>query len=749
MKRYLFFSLFFFFIIIHGKSQISESGQPLSFKNEFSEKAIPVYVTPPFDMDALISEDAVDELAGDIPFRFGKDIAVNYTLENSGYWKTLENGDRIWLMSIMSEGAFSLNFIMDYFYLPPGARLFLYNENTKQYIGAFTNRNNNSDHIFATSPIAGDKITFELFEPKDKLGQSNINITYVIHAYKNIFGLEKDYGGSGSCNINVNCPQGTSWQNQKRAAAMILNSNNTRICSGAMVNNARQDGTPYFLTANHCLSGTTSNSWIFMFNYESPTCTNQNGPTNQTVQGSTIRAKGADSDFALLELSSTPPPNYNVFYAGWSAIDIASDSCVGIHHPSGDIKKITFDYDTVTSSAYSGAGNDHWRIGSWNLGTTEGGSSGSPLFDKNHRIVGQLHGGSASCSNPTGYDVYGKFAYSWNTGTTPATRLKDWLDPDDTGITFLDGQDFNTPQFALDAALATIDQPAASVLCELEVTPQITLRNNGAQNLTSAVINYAVNSASFQTQQWNGSLAYLEFTTVSLPTLYLSQGQQDLKIFISSPNGLPDENNSNDTLNTTFETLLGNQVTLTLKTDNYPEETSWKLLDSTGATIYTSNSLAAQTTHTDIFCLHNGCYDFVILDSYGDGMAGGGWWNPSPPGTYSISALGLVLDSGSGDFGFSDTLHFCVNTASIDKHINENNISLYPNPVKDVLNIYIENIGQPYLLEIYNLNGKLISEITLEGNLNVINTSQFHDGIYFLKISNNEIFKVEKMIITR
>ena len=84
-----------------------------------------------------------------------------------------------------------------------------------------------------------------------------------------------------------------------------------------------------------------------------------------TVSGSTLRANYSFSDFALLELSASPPDSYNVFYAGWSAIDTPADSVVAVHHPSGDIKKISFDYDQVTSTSYLGTtpGNgSHWRV---------------------------------------------------------------------------------------------------------------------------------------------------------------------------------------------------------------------------------------------------------------------------------------------------------------------------------------------------------------------------------------------------
>ena len=117
-----------------------------------------------------------------------------------------------------------------------------------------------------------------------------------------------------------------------------------------------------------------------------------------------------------------PPESYNVHYAGWDVSGNTPNIPVGIHHPSGDIKKISFDYDNASNSG------NFWDIDSWDDGTTEPGSSGSPLFDGiSHRIIGQLYWGVASCTN-FGYDTYGKTSVSWNLG------LNQYLDPNNLGV---------------------------------------------------------------------------------------------------------------------------------------------------------------------------------------------------------------------------------------------------------------------------------------------------------------------------
>lgn len=436
-------SLLFLSLLIANSNvfgQISEGGIPPSFDKQLTQE-VPTVQMPDVNEDSLLQLDAAQYKNG-VPYRFGYPIEVDLDMNNSGIWEELPGGGKVWRLEISSPGAYSINLVYDWYDVPEGAEFFVYNSDKSKVLGAFTHRNNKEHSKFATGVVPGDKIILEYYEPSNVESQSIISISHVVHAYKDVFAAidDKGYGDSGDCNNNVNCPVGEDWQNEKRSVGMILTANNSRICTGSLVNNVQQDQTPYFLTANHCLGG--EETWIFMFNYESPDCEDQDGLTNYTVQGSDLLANNSASDFALLEINEAIPDSYRVHYAGWSAIDTTADNTTAIHHPSGDIKKISFDYDPTISDDYIGDGvpNSHWQVEDWDDGTTEPGSSGSPLFDQNHRIIGQLHGGYAACGNDDA-DWYGKVAYSWDYGSSESTRLKDWLDPDDTGTLVLDGWD--------------------------------------------------------------------------------------------------------------------------------------------------------------------------------------------------------------------------------------------------------------------------------------------------------------------
>ncbi|MFP4471227.1 MAG: T9SS type A sorting domain-containing protein, partial [Bacteroidales bacterium] len=185
--------------------------------------------------------------------------------------------------------------------------------------------------------------------------------------------------------------------------------------------------------------------------YEGPGC---EAPLNDllfnfyTMVGAEKKASsngpGQGSDFKLLLLEQMVPGNYQPYFNGWSLLNEQSPHGVTIHHPEGDIKKISTYTDTLISTNWGSIPNTHWEV-VWaqtftNWGVTEAGSSGSPIFDSEGRLIGQLTGGEASCSNLTGPDYYGKFWYSWDKNQlADSTMLRPWLDPDNTGVLTLDG----------------------------------------------------------------------------------------------------------------------------------------------------------------------------------------------------------------------------------------------------------------------------------------------------------------------
>src|ERR1035437_7035938 len=228
---------------------------------------------PAFDLAALKAEDAVNDQSKG-PFRFGYNHYVNYNLTNSGIWTTLPNGDRVWQLGLKSTGAQSLNLAFDNFYLPDGAKLFIYTADKKFVIGAFTKQNNNISQKFATDLIPGDALIIEYDEPATTANQGRLNLFRVTHGYRGVKDYaERAFGGAGSCQVNVNCPLGANWQNEKEGVVCLV-VGGSEFCSGSLVNDVPQDSKPYVLTANHCSSSNDWATWVFRFNWEAPGCTN-------------------------------------------------------------------------------------------------------------------------------------------------------------------------------------------------------------------------------------------------------------------------------------------------------------------------------------------------------------------------------------------------------------------------------------------------------------------------------------------
>jgi len=644
-------------LVFCAYAQIAIEKTPPSFNKNMAETAV-THQLPAFDAQAMLAEDEATK--GEGPLRFGKRHKVDMNLKQHGTWERLPNGDRIWRMTFYSPEAYSLNFLFSKFQMPEGAELYAYNADRSEVRGAFTVQNNKADGMFAITPVHGDEVTLEYYEPVTVRGEGLLEISYVVHAYRNLHEtmeeiLAKDYGDSGSCNNDVACTESAGWEDQIRSVAIIID-NGFRACTGAMVNNVAQDGTPYFLSANHCGVNISSN-WSFVFNYDSPSCDGPDGDLSNSIVGGELRAAYGPSDFSLFELSTPPPSGYAVYFAGWNKLDEAATSNTAIHHPAGDVKKISFNDDALYEGAWGSGdapvpGGDHWIVDDWEDGTTEGGSSGSPIFDQNKLIVGQLHGGGASCTNVV-YDSYGKFFSSWEGGGSPSTRLKDWLGE---GQDTLHGAYFIDPPLPFNVQAVNVSG-ADGVICTEEVAPQILVRNIGGMEISSFTVEYGYDSDLSNTFEWTGDpLGFYASVTIDLPATTVPLGMHTFDAVIANPNGNPDDDDSNNTATSSFEIIEGNTLTVNLTADNYPGETSYEITDqNTGEILHIGSGFAGNMLNINDFCLNDGCYTFTIFDAYLDGICCG-----YGEGNYElVDDDGDVLGSG-GEFGAQESVQFCL-----------------------------------------------------------------------------------------
>lgn len=407
---------------------------------------------PAVDRDALLAEDLDLERSGVVHRpRFAKTLPVSLTLDSAGTWESLADGSRLWRLRISSPGALSLNLALARFDLPPGAAMWLHDEDGAQLRGPYTAWDRKPDGGLWTPVVLGDELVVELLLPPGQSDHTVLEISAVNHGYR---GFGESAAGAavpkqGSCNIDVICPEGDPWRRQIRSVARI-SVLGAYWCSATLLNNTAEDDTPYLMTANHCLeSAGEAISLVAYWNYESPMCGMLGGgrPTQNQV-GSTLIATWAyqtGSDFTLVELDELPDESYDVYYAGWDATGSVPGGVVGIHHPSADEKAISFENDPLVPENHYGHGDHQWRVEAWDLGTTEGGSSGSCIFDVASGLcVGTLSAGIASCTNPDGYDIYGRFDVHWTGGGSSSSRVADWLDPTGSGLLVLEGKEPGT-----------------------------------------------------------------------------------------------------------------------------------------------------------------------------------------------------------------------------------------------------------------------------------------------------------------
>jgi hypothetical protein len=390
------------------------------------------------DPEVARAEDLVREDMG-LPPRFAVPQPVFIAPDNQGTWENLDQSTRLWRLRIRSEGALSINLGFTRYALPPGAELRLYPFDGSQPAIAFTDADNKAHGELWTPIIETDDLMVEVEIAAKAVDELDLELTSVNVGYRPLSEL---FDKSGTCNIDVVCPEGDDWRDDINTVAVISSGGSTN-CTGFMINNTADDETPYFVTAYHCgVRTANAPSLVAYWNYQSPICGAQTGGSlTQFNTGSTLRAEYSVSDFTLVELDELPDPAWNVAYAGWDHSGIEAQSAVAIHHPSVDEKSISFENDPTSTTTYLGTAvpgdGTHVRITDWDLGTTEGGSSGSPLFDQDHRVIGQLHGGYAACGNDES-DWYGRWSVSWNGGGAATSRLRDWLDPLATGQTVLD-----------------------------------------------------------------------------------------------------------------------------------------------------------------------------------------------------------------------------------------------------------------------------------------------------------------------
>lgn len=730
--------------------QVDSQQTPPNFKSKIPQVQAK-FVLPKIDNESEREVERKRQLAsGDKMYRFGTEVAVDLPFFNLADHFLTPSGNRISQYALESKGALSINLILEDFHLASGAKLFLTAEDGR-YIGAYTAVNNNDAEVLGTEILKSDKIIVVVEEPAAEIGNSRFTIKTIVHGYYDIDDIAKGLNTSGDCNVDVNCPLGSGWEQQRNSVAMMVSGGG--FCTGSLVNNTTGNIIPYFLSARHC--GTNPTSWVFRFRWEAPqgqtscatTGNSGNGPTTMNVNGGVLRAQNGTSDFILVELNSAPNPTWGVYYNGWDKTDaLTATSGTGIHHPDGDIKKICREDQALSQAtiSFNGFQNRTWKIADWDAGVTEPGSSGSPLFNQDHKLIGVLSGGQAACmgTNDNGLsDYYGRFGYAWDNGATPDARLKDWLDPNNTGITVLDGVDPATGPDTLDASLNSLTN-VSSTLCGNQINPQLNLTNAGTNTINFVKITYGFNGGYNMSYYISTPVAPGANFPINLNGLTSSFGNNTFNIKIDSVNAMVgDQDPNNDIATKTFNAVnVDFTARLHLELDCYASETSWELQTQSGTVMYTGGPYIDDQPDTIVqeMCLSYGCYKFIIKDSYGDGMSGctsaeGGNGMYVLTNLANNSVLATIAEA-DADFGTINTQNYCVDSSNeLATILAEQAISLSPNPGTNLLTIRSESNNVTHYV-VYSSDGKCVMDQTANESVVQVSTSELKAGVYLIHV---------------
>lgn len=819
-KRLLSVVLFFYSLLFFGDlTAQSLQKQEVSIAFELNE-FVPTFKLHAPDMEKIHAEDEVNAKNG-LLYRIGVGTETNLTPQNSGVWSTKSNGDRVWQLKIKQAGAEALSFLFSRFILHGNATMDVLNTTGVKLHRTYSAKDVIDHGMQNMSLCFADEVILQLVEPSGT-ANSEILLDMIMYGYRSTGNPNvSKINESESCQVNVNCtPEGNNYQDEKRGIARILvvDGQNQGYCSGTVVNNLNQDCKPYFLTALHCgITATTAdlNQWRFYFGYEATSCSSPSTEgtlDDHFITGCVKLSNSNDgggesgSDFLLVQLgtianeattiSTLKSANFNVYWNGWDANNTGASSGLSIHHPSGDIKKISTFSSTLTSASLTAANlQSHWRV-VWAAttnghGVTEPGSSGSPIFTFNggsSRVVGTLTGGISFCNATGDPDYYGKVSYHWNSnGSAANVKLKTYLDPNNTGTLVLNGS--ANPCVVSGAPIANF---VANVTTVATVgTVNFTDQTSG--NPTSWAWTITPGTAGTTWSYANGTSATSQnpvvvFNTVGVYTITLvatnsSGSDSEVKtnyITVTTGGGSSTYCSASGTSScagTNGEYISGIQLgalTNLSGCSNYTDYTSMGASLAQGS----ANSIIVQpqTTTGTAGSAFNGDEIAVWIDFNADGTfastervgyflvgttAGTPIFNFNVPLTAVLGNTrmrvrinyqpedGAIDPCGTTVWGEVEDYRITITGPGGTNSISENalsEIAVYPNPVNNLLMIDLSSLNDETTISLYDFSGKLIIKGgDFKNELVNFDLSNISNGIYQVVIESSNSRSVRKI----
>ncbi len=658
----------------------------------------------------------------DKPYQFALPVPVTLDPGNSGFFK--KSGDElIWTIGIRSAGAKSLNLILKPFDIPSGAYIYVYDPQKRYIRGAFGTENNNPSKVLPVMPVPGEELILEYHLPRGAGWRGTLGISQVSYDFLGLFESgSKDgrFGLSGSCNVDIACSAGTGYEDVKRSVCRII-IGGIELCTGVLVNNTNHENRAFVVTAEHCISSASdASASLFVFGYESPWCSGPDGHAYHSISGSVVRATNARIDFSIVELNSFPPFTYHPYLAGWDVSTVNPGPTVAIHHPMGDVKKISVDLASPVSDTYVDyVTGGFWKIVQWDKGVTEGGSSGCPLFNSGKRVVGILTGGEAVCGLPYN-DYFAKLSVSYNLSPYLWMQLKGWIDPAVTNLLRYDGRDPYAPN------LLTVDTLSNLASAELRVITPLTSGSGYSTGFNSdSIIAYAEYFKNPSAKQLSGILMNMAVADPVHPYDSVS-----LSVFADG---------------TSPGAVLAHQTILFVEAkDTFVTRVDFKNTISTGGNFYVGWKIYYKmpaASEPRQFAIFHSQYRADTAQNtawFNDGVS---WkkftMHPFAPGPLSLDVKAIVIGNSTPD-------------AISDQHSGSPGFNVYPNPAREHLIISSDNSVGEADIDLFDLRGapvyhdKVINAFPGKIDRDI---SYLKKGSYYLVITTGKKREVHKLLI--
>lgn len=327
-------------------------------------------------------------------------------------WQTRADGRWVARTEFQSKGAGGLRLKLAGLRGDSRISIRVYDPVGTTVLGPFRATRSLDDGSWWTPTIFGEAIGIELVREDDSLPSEPVRIVEVAYINcKCVF----NPGTTLSCHNDVSCF--SNWKNNDaRAIARVtfISGSSCSTCTCELMNRQPGDFSPIVMTANHCISTQSeANSAEVFWDFETPSC-NGAAPNPNTLPrnfGALLLKRRASADTTMIGLYDPPDPNAGPhFYLGWDSASWSSgESATVVHHPKGSFKRISFGDTHGTQNACT-VNADTRRV-TYTSGTTEQGSSGSPIMDSNRRLRGVLTCGGQGCDIN---DYYGRFDLAYD-----------------------------------------------------------------------------------------------------------------------------------------------------------------------------------------------------------------------------------------------------------------------------------------------------------------------------------------------